>query len=205
MRRGFWCEDTGNTFIGVSDEELVCLAAEKHPQAFSELLNRFTRLMLYKISCVRTTGDEAQDLMQECSLALLHAAESYSTDGKASFRTYAGVCIDNCIRSAMRRSASEKNKPLSGYMELSDYLSTSEGNGEVSGGTDPEEQILISESIAELHQRLKAELSELEYKVFTMYLAGRSYRDIAESVGIAEKSVNNALQRVRRKLKTSER
>ena len=205
MRRGFWCEDTGNIFNGVSDEELVRLAAEKHPQAFSELLNRYTKLMLYKISCVKPAGDEAQDLMQECSLALLDAAESYSSDGKASFRTYAGVCIDNRLRSVMRRSETDKNKPLSGYMELSDYLSRSEGSGEVSGGTDPEEQILINESIAELHQWLKQELSELEYKVFTMYLAGRSYQDIAKSAGIAEKAVNNALQRVRRKLKTTQR
>ncbi len=194
-------EDTGNLFIGVNDEELARLAAEKYPQAFTELLNRYTRLMLYKISCIKPSGDEAQDYMQECSLALLDAVESYSGEGKASFRTYAGVCIDNRLRSVLRRSESDKNKPLSGYLELSDYLSRSEINGEVSGGTDPEEQILIRESIAELHGQLREKLSELEYKVFTMYLAGRSYQDIANNLGIAEKAVNNALQRVRRKLK----
>jgi len=192
-------------FLGVSDEELVRLAAEKQPHAFSELLNRYTKLILYKISRIKPVADETEDYMQECSLALLKAVGSYSAEGKASFRTYAGVCIENCLLSVLRSEESDKNKPLSGYMEISDYYSRTDISGEVSGETDPEEQILIRESVEELQQQLKKRLSELEYKVFTMYLAGRSYHDIAEYFGISEKAVNNALQRVRRKLKEYQR
>ena len=201
MQRNFVREDVGDMFLGINDEELARLAEKKHPHAFSELLNRYTRLMLYKISCIRPGGLEADDFMQECSLALLDAVGSYSSENKASFKTYAGVCIDNRLKSVLRKSESEKNKPMLGYVEINDYLESSEAGSAVSKGSDPEEQILISESAAELRQRLTELLSKTEYEVFSMYLNGRSYEDIAKSIGVSQKTVDNALQRVRRKLK----
>lgn len=201
LQRNFVREDVGDMFLGINDEELACLAKNKHPHAFSELLNRYTKLMLYKISCIRPDGSEADDFMQECSLALLDAVDSYSSENKASFRTYAGVCIDNRLKSVLRKSVSEKNKPLSGYVEINDYFSSSEAGSAVSKGSDPEEQILVRESVTELRQRLAEQLSKTEYEVFSMYLNGRSYEDIAKSIGVSQKTVDNALQRVRRKLK----
>lgn len=200
MHSKFCRDDTSSLFIGVTDEELVSLAAKKHPNAFSELLNRYTRLMLYRISCIKPVSDETEDYMQECSIALLDAVESY-TPGKASFRTYASTCIDNRLRSVRRSANSEKNRPMSGYLEINDYLAQPDVCNEAAPLSDPEEQMMISESISELHQRLRARLSEREYKVFTMYLSGRSYDYIAASLGMTRKSVSNALQRVRAKLR----
>ncbi len=201
MRRNFVREDIGDIFIGVSDDELAQLAAKKQPHAFSELLNRFTNLMLYKISCIRPVSADADDLMQECSLALLDAVNRYSETGGASFKTFASVCIDNRLKSVLRRSEREKNKPLIDYVEISDYLMDSELNGESNRGDDPEEQMLISESAAELRQRLTTLLSEFELKVFILYLEGRSYDNIAAMLRASAKAVDNALQRVRRKLR----
>lgn len=201
MQRNFVREDMGDMFLGINDEELARLAKNKHPHAFSELLNRYTKLMLYKISCVKPGGSEADDFMQECSLALLDAVDSYSSENKASFKTFAGVCIDNRLKSVLRKSESEKNKPLLGYVEITDYLESSDAGSAASKGNDPEEQMLINESVAELRQRLAEQLSDTEYKVFFMYLNGRSYENIAKNIGVSQKTVDNALQRVRRKLK----
>ena len=201
LQRDFVREDVGDMFLGTTDEELARLVMEKQPHSFSEMLNRYTRLMLYKISCIRSGAAEADDLMQECSLGLLDAAENFSAEGAASFRTYAGICIENRLKTVMRMSGSEKNKPLRGYVEISDYLEGSDADDTLGKGVDPEEQILIKESVSELRQKLKELLSKREYKVFSLYLNGCSYDEIAKKVGISPKAVDNALQRARRKLR----
>jgi len=191
------------SFDGFSDDELAVLVAQEQ-QAFPELLNRFHNIILYKIASVKTCGMDADDLMQEASLGLYDAVRSFSADKNASFRTYAGVCIDNRLRSAVRKSARDKNKPLSHYLELSDYYKQEDAFSSADAGTDPEAMVLINESAAELHQQLQKLLSKKEYLVFTQYhLNGCSYEDIAKSLGMGSKAVDNALQRVRRKLKNA--
>ncbi len=196
-------EDVNERFRGIPDEELAALAAQE-PQAFSELLGRYYRIILYKVANVKACGMDADDLMQEASLGLYSAVRGYSDRESASFRTYAGVCIDNRLRSAIRNSARDKNKPLSHYMELSDYYRQEDAFSAADAGTDPEATVLIDESVAELRQRLRELLSEKEYQVFTQYhLNDCSYEDIAKCLGMDAKAVDNALQRVRRKLKNA--
>ena len=194
--------DLSELYSGVSDEALAALAAND-PQAFSELLSRYYRIILYKAS-VKACGMDTDDLMQEASLGLYSAVRTYSPEEKAAFRTYAGVCVDNRLRSAIRNSARDKNKPLSHYMELSDYYRQEDALSAADAGTDPEAMVLIDESVAELKQRLRELLSEKEYQVFTQYhLNDCSYEDIAKCLGMDTKAVDNALQRVRRKLKNA--
>lgn len=200
---GFVREDVGGMYVGVSDGELAAMAAAKKPLAFSELLNRFTGLMLMKISFLRPRGMDANDLMQECSLGLLDAVGSYRPEAGASFGTYAEVCIDNRLRSAMRRAGREKNRPLEQYLELSELGGESEAelSEHEPGMQNPETALLIRESTAELMGQIRALLSDIEYKVFTLYLSGNSYIGIAGQLGTSEKAVDNAIQRVRRKLR----
>jgi len=196
-------EDLNDRFSGVSDDELAAMAAHD-PQAFPELLNRYYRIILYKVANVKACGMDADDLMQEASLGLYNAVRSFSPREEASFRTYAGVCIDNRLRSAVRNSARDKNKPLTHYMELSDYYKQEDAFSAAEAGADPESTVLIDESVAELRQRLRTLLSEKEYQVFTQYhLNDCSYEDIAKSLDMDAKAVDNALQRVRRKLKNA--
>ena len=195
--------DVDERYRGTSDDELAALAAHE-PQAFPELLNRYYRIILYKVAHVKACGMDADDLMQEASLGLYSAVQSYTGQEDASFRTFAGVCIDNRLRSAIRNSARDKNKPLSHYMELSDYYKQEDAFSAADAGTDPEATVLIDESVAELRQRLRELLSEREYQVFTQYhLNDCSYEDIAKSLDMDAKAVDNALQRVRRKLKNA--
>ncbi len=195
--------DVSDQFRGVSDDELAAMALHEQ-QAFPELLNRYYRIILYKIASVKACGMDADDLMQEASLGLYNAVRTFSKGESASFRTYAGVCIDNRLRSAVRNSARDKNKPLTHYMELSDYYRQEDAFSTADAGTDPEATVLIDESVAELRQRLKKLLSDREYQVFTQYhLNDCSYEDIAKCLGMDAKAVDNALQRVRRKLKNA--
>lgn len=199
-------DDVGGIYRGVSDEQLALYAAQKRPLAFSELLNRFTPIMLRKIGAARPCGMDSDDLMQECSLGLLNAVESYSHDGGASFATYAGVCIDNRLRSVLRGSRRDKNKPLSYYLELSELLEQPEEAAQADpAGTDPEAMVLINEGVGELRAVMRSLLSDVEYSVFTLYLAGQTYEEIARRMAIAPKAVDNAIQRVRRKLKKAVR
>ena len=197
MPHDFVREDVGQLFCEVSDEELSAMAHEKDQKAFSELLNRYTEVMLGKIAYIKPCGMDADDIMQECSLGLLDAVNGYKTDGGASFRTFAGVSMDNRIKSAVRSGARDKNKPLSCYVELSNYYASERADG----CTDPEELVLIQESVAELRGYMVSLLSDTEYHVLDSYLSGASYDAIAAELGICAKSVDNALQRVRRKLR----
>ena len=199
--QGFVRDDVGGKYSGISDEVLVEYARQKRELAFSELLNRFTKMMLAKIAGAHPCGIDADDLMQECSLGLLDAVESYSPQAGASFATYAGVCMDNRVRSAMRKSAREKNRPLSCYLELSELEEQPEVAIQADAGADPEAMVLINEGVEELRTRIKSLLTDVEYKVFTLYLSGRSYEETAKSLGITSKAVDNAIQRVRRKLR----
>ena len=201
MRSDFVREDISDFFCGVSDEELAKRASEGQSDAFSELLNRYTGLIIYKILCKKPVGEDTDDYMQECSLALLDAVKGYCVGGAASFKTYASVCIQNRLISLKRSQEREKNKPMADYVEISDYLSQSSASEQTARDSDPEEQLLLSESIKELRKSLSEKLSGFEFKVFSLFYEGCSYDEIAKALGVPKKKVDNALQRIRHKLK----
>ena len=193
-------------YDGVSDDSLVDLVfrngsrdiASADGAAFTELFCRYADLMLCRIAGMRPCGLDADDLIQECSIGLLMAARSYSAEGGASFRTYATVCIDNRLRSLRRGVQRNGQRPLNDYIELSELGEA--GREPTDPAPDPETLVLITESVSELRERMLSMLSETEFRVFTEYLSGTSYGAIAEKLGISAKSVDNAIQRARRKL-----
>lgn len=179
-----------------TDEKLALLAASGVQEAFSELLQRYTGLIFHKISQTGSCGFETEDLFQECSIALLYAARSFC-EGRASFSTYAGICIDNRIKTAIRQNGSSHTRcvGLSGCDEwLKEYEQADLGAG-------PEERVLIEESVAELTAKLELILTDFEYKAFAAYISGMPYEKIALTMGTDKKSVDNALQRAKKKLR----
>lgn len=184
-------------YVSFSDEALAALAAEKDQTAFSVLLERYNRLMLSKVSTIAPRGLDTADLMQECALGLLDAVRGFSANGGAAFRTFASVCIDNRLKSVLRKSARIKNRLMTDYVELSDATESEDLSA------NPELQMLVREGVDELRHYMSVLLSDTEQKVFSLYLQGNTYDHIAKAVGISSKSVDNALQRVRRKLKSA--
>ena len=135
------------------------------------------------------------DLIQEGMIGLLGAVYGYSTDGGASFRTYAAACITNSIRNAVKKQSSKKNMPLNTYISLEQLDEATDFS------TDPQTLMSMQFRMGELNQLIETELTKLERDTLKLHIAGYGNRDIAEKLSVSEKSVDNALQRARRKLR----
>lgn len=177
-----------------SDEALCRLAARKDAQAEELLILRYMR---FARACARPyflAGGDSEDLLQEAMFGLLSAIRSFDEAREASFRTFAEVCIRNRIRSAVAAAAREKHTPLNRSISL-------EGSAEplFPHATGPEDDLIGREEDEERLAGLRSRLSPLERRILVLYLDGCSYREIARQTGKSEKSVDNAVQRIRRK------
>lgn len=168
----------------LSDGELAGLAAKGSGEAFAVLAGRFTPL-IQSIAARYVRVSEMDDLTQEGLLGLLAATHGYRED-VGEFGSYAAVCIRNRMVSALRR-----------FSPVSEQWTVEEDK---LGQADPETLFLKREEAQRLYSRLKQTLTPLEYGVLMRHLSGMSYREIGEAVSCSEKAVDNALQRVRRKL-----
>ena len=132
------------------------------------------------------------EAVQEATIALYNAIKTYDSQ-RSSFSTFASLCIKRAVISFVRKNGAQKNIP-------DEMLSSLEG-ADISDNLTPEEIIIEKEDYESLTQSIKLELSKMEFEVLQMFLAGMSYTDIAESLNTNEKAVDNALSRIRKKLK----
>lgn len=181
-----------------SDLELAGFIREDDPDAFMELMKRYFPLIRAKAARYQhTTAFDADDLYQEGLLGLFRAACTYNPDGPASFRTYAGVCISRRIIGACRSALRQKALPL--------HASVSIDGGDAAHledhGSSPETVVIAQENLQLVQDQIRHDLSRLEQRVLFFYLSGQSYLEIGRQLGVSAKSVDNAMQRVRRKLR----
>lgn len=180
----------------MTDESLAARARGGDDGAMALLTARMVPLV--KTLAVKYGGGamEPEDLAQEGMFGFLAAVHGFDEKSGVPFRSYAGVCIANRIRSAVRAGARLKNIPLNSYISLSDdsvMLSETQPN--------PEDLVIARDEVVRLDDLMVRKLSKFERSVIQLYLGGRSYEDIAARLGSTAKSVDNALQRVRRKLR----
>ncbi len=180
----------------MSDEELVRCYNGGVQDAFGELSVRYIFVIRSEAGKFYNMGIETDDLYQEGLVALHSAVKSYSDDGRASFRTYAGVCIRNRLLSAVR--AANNNKNFINNVTVSIYDEPVEIPAPM---TEPERIVVADEELNDVIRTAKRKLSELEFNVLSLYIDGNSYEDIAKLLGLSVKVCDNAMQRVRRKLK----
>lgn len=184
-----------------SDEELQQAAAAGSAEAEEALVRRYTRLVHSVSRPFYLAGAEREDLIQEGLIGLLRAIRNYRPQVRASFQSYAAVCIRNTILNAIRDSAGKRNVSLDDCLSLESSLSTDFPVS--SAATDsPEDSVIGREEKELLHRRVVQILTPLEQQVLREYLRGLGYREIAANLGKTEKSVDNAIQRIRRKLST---
>ena len=191
------------TLEKLSDEALCTLAASGNPAAEEILMERYTRLVR---TCARPfflAGGDSEDLTQEGMVGLLKAVREYDAEKAASFRTFAELCIRSRLYSILRASAREKHIPLNQSVSLDtpcfDSNSYTSGTNNLAQ-RDPEDDLIDREHTAALLSGVRKQLSEFEAKILGYYLDGLSCREIAETVGRSPKSVDNAVQRIRRKV-----
>ncbi len=194
-------------YTAMTDEELQSLAASGDAAAEDALIERYTRAVRVHARPLFLAGGDSEDLIQEGMLGLLAAIRGY-TPGGASFKSFAEVCIHNRIIQAVKSASRKKHEPLNNGVSLEYIILSEEESGQsaaLAAGSgnlarSPEEQVLERESEAEFYSTFSRCLSSLETRVLLYYLDGLSYQEIAERLDKPAKSVDNAVQRIRRKL-----
>ena len=185
------------------DGELCLLAAAGNRLAEETLVTRYNRLVR---TCARPfflAGGDSEDLTQEGMVGLITAVREYDAGKEASFRTFAEICIRSRLYSVLRAAARDKQQPLNQSLSLDD--SHFDSNPLTSGTNNlaqrnPEDFLIDREHTAALLSGVRKQLSEFEAKILGYYLDGLSCREIAKTVGRPPKSVDNAVQRIRRKV-----
>ena len=189
----------------LSDDQLIMLIKDNDSQAMQVIIERY-KSMVRKIShAYFLSGGDSEDLSQEGMIGLVNAVNSYSISGKATFKSYAYTCIKNSIIAAVRSSSCMKHIPLNNYISLSglEGQDKDKKNISINNTSDPEASIINSEAASELKLKIKGCLSKLEYSILTYFLDGYSYSEIAIKLNKSVKSIDNALQRIRRKVNSA--
>jgi RNA polymerase sporulation-specific sigma factor len=192
----------------VDDRYLIALAKQGHADAYDRIVRRYYGFVRLKASSYFLAGGDADDLIQEGLVGLYKAVRDYRTDRESSFRNFAELCITRQIITAVKTATRNKHAPLNQYVSFSTSPAGVTGESdstldEVIPGSpvhDPVNQVISSEELRALVACISTALSELEARVLALYLDGHSYEEVGRRIGCDCKTVDNALQRVKRKV-----
>ena len=188
-------------YTALSDNELQEKFLNGDDNAGSELAMRYRRMVKICIRPYFLAGGDSEDLLQEGMIGLLSAIRSYSPEGRSSFKTFAEVCVKRRIISAAKAAARQKHAPLNDGVSLEEFLSDEATSAHPDPfSRSPEDQLLAQESQEDFLSTYSQYLSGFEAQILRQYLDGFSYREIAFACDSSEKSVDNAVQRIRKKL-----
>ena len=188
----------------VSDQEMVIRAQQGDLEAEEFLMRKYKEIVKIKSRYYYMAGADEDDVVQEGMIGLLKAIRQYDPASNVPFKAYAEVCISNRIYSAIKSASRQKHSPLNSGISLDSILSE---ESQTQASTYPgancrvtEEQVLARESEQELLSAFTRYLSAFEARVLRLYLSGLSYAEMAAETNKPEKSIDNAVQRIRRKL-----
>jgi len=190
----------------MTDEEIVLLCHNGDTSAEEYLLNKYKNFVRSKARSYFLIGADHEDIVQEGMIGLYKAIRDYKQEKLSSFRAFAELCITRQIITAIKTATRQKHIPLNSYVSLNKPLYDEESDRTLldiimeGNAGNPEDLIINQENLGNIHQRINEVLSGLEQEVLSAYLDGKSYQEIAESLGRHVKSIDNALQRVKRKL-----
>ncbi len=199
-------DDLARLYRGRNDEEIVALCHEGDALAEEYLLDKYKNFVRSKARSYFLIGADHEDIVQEGMIGLYKAIRDYRPEKLSSFRAFAELCITRQIITAIKTATRQKHIPLNSYISLNRPLYDEESDrtlldvimeGKVS---NPEEIIINREDLVNIHEKINDVLSGLEQDVLNAYLDGKSYQEIADTLGRHVKSIDNALQRVKHKL-----
>ncbi len=195
-----------NNFENVLDEELVLYAHEGDEAALEHLINKYKNFVRAKARSYFLIGADREDIVQEGMIGLYKAIRDFRNDKLSSFRAFAELCITRQIITAIKTATRQKHIPLNSYVSLNKPIYDEESDRTLldiltaAKITDPEELIISREELVSIESKIGEILSGLELEVLMSYLQGKSYQEIACDLDRHVKSIDNALQRVKRKL-----
>jgi RNA polymerase sporulation-specific sigma factor len=188
------------------DEEVVIEAQNKNVRAQEYLINKYKNFVKAKAKSYFLIGADKEDIYQEGMIGLYKAIRDFKADRLSSFRAFAEICVTRQIITAIKTATRQKHIPLNTYISLNKPIYDEESDRtllDVLSGvkiTDPEELVISREEVIRIQSEIGEVLSELEMEVLMSYLDGKSYQEIACDLDRHAKSIDNALQRVKRKL-----
>ena len=195
-----------NDFNNMSDEELLALAKDGDGSVTEYILEKYRNFVRAKSRTYFLIGADREDIIQEGMIGLYKAIRDYRTDSGSSFRSFADLCITRQIITAIKTATRQKHIPLNSYVSLNRPAYEDEGDNTLLDSViekhrfDPEEIMINKERFQLLEEKLVTSLSKYESKVLRRYISGHSYTDIAAELGKSEKSIDNALQRIKKKI-----
>lgn len=186
-------------FDNISDEELIARLWDGETIIEDYLMEKYKGLVRQKARAMFLIGGDTDDLIQEGMIGLFKAVRDFQPGREATFATFARMCIDRQIYSAIQNSNRQKHLPLNSYVSLNQEDESSP-IWELSV-ENPEEIIIDQETTRDLQQKISDYLSPMENKVLDLYLKGEGYVEIGRILGKSPKSIDNALQRIRAKIR----
>lgn len=197
-----------------TDEELIERLRDGEEQIMEYLLDKYKNLVRSKAKSMYILGGDTQDLVQEGMIGLFKAIRDYDAGRDASFYTFAQLCVSRNIYSAVQKSGRQKHAPLNFYISIYGSEGGRDGEGSLDSSfngaidlladgetSNPEEIFISQENMEQLQKYIEEELSAFETQVLELHITGMGYVEIAKVLGRDEKSTDNALQRIRAKLK----
>ena len=195
-------------YENLTDEELITLFRDGDQEAMEMLLNKYKEMVLRKAKSMYILGGDSDDLIQEGMLGLFKAVRDYDCGRDASFRTFAQLCVTRQLYTAVKASSRKKHLPLNTAISLSrpmredgeeeeEFLDCLEADA----SSNPEVYLIGQEEMERLEEKIEKELSAFEKQVLELHLTGMGYVEIAHVLNRDEKSTDNALQRIRTKLR----
>ena len=190
----------------LQDEELVEMVHQGNTEALDYLITKYRSFVRMKGRSYFLIGADREDIHQEGMIGLYKAIRDFKEEKLSSFRAFAELCITRQIITAIKTATRQKHIPLNSYVSLDKPIYDEESDRTlmdvISGAKvmDPEELIINQEEFDQIEVKMAELLSDLERKVLTLYLDGQSYQEISEELNRHVKSIDNALQRVKRKL-----
>ncbi len=197
-------------FQQASDEELILMYRDGEEAAAGFIMNKYKNLVRKKASSMYILGADRDDLIQEGMIGLFKAVRDYDLGRDVNFYTFADLCISRQMYTAVQASNRQKHLPLNTYISIySQAINAEEGNEDYvlvnalpsETEKNPEEVVIEQENMERIETAILKELSEFEKQVFELHLTGMNYVEIAKVLGRDEKSTDNALQRMKTKIK----
>src|SRR5207302_1454830 len=194
------------TYPEMADEELVATAKSGDDHASEYLINKYRNFVRVKAKAYFLIGADREDIIQEGMIGLYKAIRDFKADKLSSFRAFAELCITRQIITAIKTATRQKHIPLNQYISLNKPIYDEDSERTLldvmasQKTSDPEELVINQEVSQDIKERIQENLSELESQVLLSYLEGKSYQEMARDLGRHVKSIDNALQRVKRKI-----
>jgi len=198
--------EVARNFDAMVDEDIVVQARDGNGEALEYLIHKYRNFVRAKARSYFLIGADREDIIQEGMIGLYKAIRDFRNDKLSSFRAFAELCITRQIITAIKTATRQKHIPLNSYISLNKPIYEDDSDRTLmdvvstARVSDPEEMVINREEFGDIEEKMGEILSDLEWKVLMSYLDGRSYQEIAVELKRHVKSIDNALQRVKRKL-----